>query len=179
MKRTFQLAAAFALIGSGAMAELNTDAAVQALQDQGYTRIEVRTTATETKVEAIRGTEKVEITYDSATGAVLKTETARVRAGEDTTPGVSLEDSPANGTGTATTTRTRTRAGDDDAEDDDNHGDQASGNDDQGNDDHASGNDDHGDDDHGDDDHGDDDHGNDDHGNDDHGNDDHDGGSDD
>jgi DNA-binding NarL/FixJ family response regulator len=44
------------------------------------------------KVEAIRGTEKLEMVVNSETGQVLKSEAGQVRAGEDTTPRVSLRE---------------------------------------------------------------------------------------
>jgi hypothetical protein len=54
---------------------------------EGYTRVEVKMSATQAKVEAIKGTQKVEVIYDLATGAILKKETETVRGGENTTPG--------------------------------------------------------------------------------------------
>ena len=68
----------------------STDQIVSDLQAQGFTRIEVKTGLTQTKVEAIRGTEKVETVFDRATGDVIKQEVETVRAGEDTRPGVEV-----------------------------------------------------------------------------------------
>lgn len=78
------------LSGGGASAEVNVNALAADLQSQGFTRIEMRETPNQLKVEAIRGTEKVETIYDKSTGAVLKSETERVGAFEDNTPGVTL-----------------------------------------------------------------------------------------
>jgi hypothetical protein len=83
------LTAALLFAGNAAVA-FTTESVVGELSSQGYTRIEVRNGLTQTKVEAIRGTEKLEVVYDRATGAVLKTETEAVDAGDNTTPGVSV-----------------------------------------------------------------------------------------
>jgi hypothetical protein len=83
------LTAALLFAGNAAFA-FTTESVVGDLSSQGYTRIEVRNGLTQTKVEAIRGTEKLEVVYDRATGAVLKTETEAIDAGDDTTPGVSV-----------------------------------------------------------------------------------------
>lgn len=85
--------AALWLLGTGlAAAAIDTPAVVAGYQTQGYTRIEVKTGLEQVKIEAIRGTEKLEIVYDADTGAVLKTEVGTVRVGEDTTPGVEIRD---------------------------------------------------------------------------------------
>ena len=69
----------------------NTDQLIRDLQDQGFTRIEVENGVSQTKVEAIRGTEKVETVFDRATGDVISQEVETVRDGEDTSPGVEIE----------------------------------------------------------------------------------------
>ncbi len=89
MNRTFLLAAAFLLTGQAALA-LTAEQVVNDLRSQGYTRIEVRNGVTQTKVEAIRGTEKLEMVYDRATGAVLKSETEAVGLTDNTAPGVRI-----------------------------------------------------------------------------------------
>ena len=68
------IALTLALGTTAAFADATTDRLVQELQTDGYTRIEVKTGPTQTKVEAIRGTEKVEFVYDNATGTILKRE---------------------------------------------------------------------------------------------------------
>ena len=75
---------------TAARAEPIADQVVRALTEQGYTRIEVKNRAGEVKVEAIRNGQQLEVVYDAQTGAILKQETHRVRAGDDTTPGVSV-----------------------------------------------------------------------------------------
>lgn len=83
--------AAIVLLSAGlSFAAIDNNALVGTLQSQGYTRIEVKNGPTQTKVEAIRGTEKVEVVYDNATGEVLKREVETVRPGEDIAPGVSI-----------------------------------------------------------------------------------------
>ncbi len=91
MFRTLLLTtAATALSAAAAFAEINAQDVVSAYQAEGFTRVEVKTGPTQVKVEAIRGTAKREVVYDRATGAVLKTETERVNAGDDTAPGVEI-----------------------------------------------------------------------------------------
>lgn len=84
------LVAAIAFSGSMAFAALSTQDVIDQLNAQGYTRVEVKVGPTQTKVEAIRGTEKLEVVYDNASGDTLKSEVGTVEAGEDTTPGVSI-----------------------------------------------------------------------------------------
>lgn len=69
-----------------------TDRIVSDLQAQGFTRIEVRNGVTQTKIEAIRGTEKIETVFDTATGAILEQEIERVDDDDDIAPGVSVRD---------------------------------------------------------------------------------------
>jgi hypothetical protein len=84
------LIAAFAFSGSMALAALSTQDVIDGLNAQGYTRVEVKVGPTQTKVEAIRGTEKLEVVYDNASGSTLKSEVGTVEAGDDTAPGVSI-----------------------------------------------------------------------------------------
>lgn len=74
--------AALVLSGGMAMAALNTEAVVASLQAEGYTWIEVKRGPTQVKIEAVRGTEKVETIYDRATGAVIERE-VEVADGDD------------------------------------------------------------------------------------------------
>lgn len=95
MKRNFSLKRTLALstsmIFAGAMAYgLTVDEVVQDFTAQGYTRIEIDASSTRIKVEAIRGTEKVEIVYDAVTGVILKSETGQVTSDDSTTSGVSI-----------------------------------------------------------------------------------------
>lgn len=135
MKRNLMLAAAFILFGTVASA-LTADEVVQDLVGQGYTRVEVKTGPTQIKVEAIRGTEKLEVIYDSVTGAVLKSETGVVERSDDVTPGVEVSDRNHDfikgGTG-----------GDNGEDNGDDHGNDGNNGDDHGNDGEDNG-DDHG-----------------------------------
>ena len=90
MKRTLMMTAAFLIAGQMAFAAISTNTVVTDLQGQGYTRIEIKTGPTQMKVEAIRGTEKLEIVYDIETGAILKQESGEIYQGENTTPGVQI-----------------------------------------------------------------------------------------
>lgn len=155
--RLMLMTATMALSASMAVAAVTTTEIVQTYRDQGYSWIEVKQGITQIKVEAVRGTEKIEVVIDAETGAVLKQETEQASIGEQGRTGVEI--------------RTRDedfldddRQGDDvddDGQDDgaDDHG----GDDDGGDDDDSDDDDDHGGDDHGGDDHGGDDDGDDDH----------------
>lgn len=72
--KLFMTVSALVLSSSMAFAALSTNGVVADLQAQGYSRIEVETGPTQTKIEAINGTEKLEVIYDNATGAELKRE---------------------------------------------------------------------------------------------------------
>ena len=164
MKRIFALAAMFALPASVGFAAIDTDGLISRFQGDGYTTIEVTRGINETKVEAIRNNEKVEVVYDNATGSVLETEFGTPDADDDIRPGGTVRD------------RNRDFVRDDDDRDDDQDDDQDDDRDDDRDDDNGS--DDDGGDDNGGDDNGGDDNGGDDNGSDDNGGDD-DGGDDD
>ena len=89
--RSLVLAAGLAFMAQSAVA-LTAEEVVADYQGQGFTRVEVRVGPTQIKVEAIRGDQKVEVIYDSATGRALKTETETVEAGENTAPGVRIRE---------------------------------------------------------------------------------------
>jgi hypothetical protein len=136
------MAAAFILSGTMAFAAVTSDDLVAQYRADGYTWIEVKTGLTQIKVEAVKGSEKIEVIYDKETGAVLKRETETA----------SVQDQ--GRTGVQTDTRSRDfvdgRDSDDASDDnDDDHsgkGNSGHGSDDDGDDDS---NDDHGGDDHG------------------------------
>lgn len=113
--KTTLLAAAFALAASVAMAQDATQALIDQFQADGYTHIEVKRGTKQIKIEAIKGTEKIEIIIDAATGAVVKREVGTVEAGDDTTPGVSDD-------GSDDDNGTDDHDDDDDDGDDDNSG---------------------------------------------------------
>ena len=89
--RLIMTAGAMAMAATTAFAAIDTDALVQQLQDQGFTRIEVKIGMNRVKVEAINGDQKVEVVYDSATGAILKQEASQVEDSDDDTPGVEIK----------------------------------------------------------------------------------------
>ena len=89
--RTLALVAALILGTSQAQAAWDSYAIAQQYIDQGYTRVEVKVGATEAKVEAIKGTTKLEVTYNLATGEIVKTETETIDPGENVSPGVFVE----------------------------------------------------------------------------------------
>ena len=151
MKRIFLIAALFALPTTTALAAIDTDGLIAGYQSEGYTTIEVTRGTTQTKVEAIRGTEKLEVVYDNETGATLKSELGAPEADDDILPGVTVRDRARDFVGDDDD------SSDDDGEDSNDDGDDHDSGDDHGDDgdDHDSG-DDHGGDDGGDHDGGDD-----------------------
>lgn len=90
MKKTLISAVVATFAGTMAIAQSATDQIINDLTGQGFQRIEIDNGIGQIKVEAIRGTQKLEVVYDRATGAILKQEVERVRAGEDTRPGVEI-----------------------------------------------------------------------------------------
>lgn len=110
---------------------LTADEAVADLRAAGFTRIEVKVGATQMKVEAIRGTEKLEVVYDRVSGAVLKSEVETVGAGETTAPGVSVRNRDSD------FVRVADRRSDDDSDDDDDDGRRGRGADDAPGDDNG------------------------------------------
>ncbi|MGV6803097.1 MAG: PepSY domain-containing protein [Ruegeria sp.] len=158
-----------ALLGTTAFGGVDTNALAQQLQDQGFTRVEIKVGLSQVKVEGIRDGVKYEMVYDDATGALIKQETGAVSSDDDTTPGVEIKRRDRDFVGSDGS------IGDDDSDDD--HG-PGHDDDDDDDDDHRSGRDhddddddddddshdgDHEDDDSHDDDHGDDDSSDDDH----------------
>lgn len=69
-----------------------TDAKIAELQAAGFTRIEVKNGPTQSKIEAIRGQEKVEMVIDQTTGATLKEENERVGLFANRQAGVEVRD---------------------------------------------------------------------------------------
>ncbi len=130
----FRLIAAAAVVlmtTSFAQAAFNADDIAAQYQSDGYTRIEIKIGLNTAKVEAFRGTTKIEVTYDLASGTVIKTETETFANAPNVTPGVFVRTESESG-----------RGSDDDGDDDgDDHGGDDSG--------HHSGSDDSGSDDSG------------------------------
>lgn len=87
MKTRLTLSFAALLLTAGSALALTSQEVINDLATQGYTRVEVKNGATMMKVEAIRGAEKLEVIYDSATGTVLKREVEAVESDDDTAPG--------------------------------------------------------------------------------------------
>lgn len=80
-----------ALLPAGfAQAQISPTQLAQDYAAAGYSRIEVKSGPTQTKVEAWNSTTKVETIHDNRTGAVLKTETEMLGAGTAILPGLSL-----------------------------------------------------------------------------------------
>lgn len=107
MKRLMLLSSAFLLSATMSLSAMTAEDLVAAYQAKGYTNIEVKTGLTQIKVEAVKGSVKVEVIYDAATGAILEQETNRARRSE-------------RGTGVEVTTEDRDFLEADDDSDDDN-----------------------------------------------------------
>ncbi len=148
MKRIFLFAAAFAVTAHSAVALTAADLATS-YQTDGYSYIQIRTGATQIKVEAVKDGQKVEVIYDAAMGTVLKTETYSVGTIVSADPGLRLREVDRD--------FVRLSADGTVQPGDDNHGGRGRGRDDAGG--TGASSDDHGNDDHGNHDHGDDDHG--------------------
>jgi hypothetical protein len=70
----FALSASATLLGAAATADPFVDAVVSNLRSLGYEYIEIDRGLTQAKAEAVRGTQKIEVIYDIATGQILKQE---------------------------------------------------------------------------------------------------------
>ncbi|WP_413717217.1 hypothetical protein [Silicimonas sp. MF1-12-2] len=90
MHRKLTLAAAFTTLVGAAYADSFTDSIVSNLQDLGYEFIEIQDGIGQVKVEAIRGTDKLEVIYDRSTGRILKQERERAEADEIGRSGVQV-----------------------------------------------------------------------------------------
>lgn len=137
--------AAMALSSTMAFAAITGNDVVASYQAEAYSYIQVKEGPTQIKVEAIKDGQKIEVIYDKASGAVLKSETSTANPNEATRTGVFVRQVGRD--------FDRDGNGDDDSLDDN---DDDNGNDDDNDDSDDNGNDD-GDDDHGGDDDNDDD----------------------
>lgn len=90
--RFFSTVAALVLLGGMATAQSSVEGIISDLQSQGFTSFEVKNGATQSKVEAVRGTEQVEIVIDRASGAVLSTEVGVASARDQGRVGISVRD---------------------------------------------------------------------------------------
>ena len=82
------LAASTVIAATSAMAAVTNEGLIETYKAQGYTRIEIKRGLSQTKVEAIRGNEKIEVIYATETGAILETETEMVDGDDDVAPGI-------------------------------------------------------------------------------------------
>lgn len=90
MKRIV-LAAVMTCAGLGmAAAQSMNDQIISDLQSKGYEYIEIKNGPTQTKVEAIRGTDKLEVVYDNASGSIIKQEREAAEQGEVGQSGVDI-----------------------------------------------------------------------------------------
>lgn len=88
MKRLVLLATTAVFIASAAAA-LTPQEIANSLWADGYTGIEITQGRSQIKVEAVRGSERLEVVYDAATGAELKREVGTA-SGDDVSDGVFL-----------------------------------------------------------------------------------------
>lgn len=129
--RLMLFVAAAALSANMAHAAISGEDLARAYLAQGYDYVEVKVGPTQTKVEAIKGTAKVEVLYDNETGSILEQE-QEAAEGDDLGK-----------------TGSEIRTVDHDFEDGDDDGADDDSDDDHGDDDGEDHGDDHGGDDHG------------------------------
>lgn len=91
MQKSLALSTAFALWSVAAQADGFTDAVLAKFQERDFDFIEVKEGPTQVKVEAIRGTQKLEVIYDRATGNILKQEQEAADADEIGRSGVEFD----------------------------------------------------------------------------------------
>ncbi len=86
-------ATAALLFGAGiAAADPFTDRIVADLTGQGFTFIDIKNGLSQVKVEAVRGTDKLEVVFDRTTGSILKQEMEPAEADEIGRTGVRIRD---------------------------------------------------------------------------------------
>jgi hypothetical protein len=120
--------AATALSASMAFAAINPAALADRYRAEGYTYVEVKVGPTQTKLEAVKGTRKVEVIYDNASSAIIKSEFENADDDYVGRTGVEIE----------TVSRDFTDADDsDDDETDDDENDDDSNDDDENDDDES------------------------------------------
>jgi hypothetical protein len=111
MIRSLSAVAALLMTTSLSQAAFDAQSVAAQLQSEGYTSIEIKVGQSIAKVEAIKDGVKIEVTYDTASGDVLKSETEAVEQDHDNGPGVVIRDDDVDSDEQ------------DDDEDDDHHGD--------------------------------------------------------
>ncbi len=92
MNRLLATAAASVFWVGAAHADAFTDQVVSRYQDMGFTFVEVQGGPTQVKVEAIKDSQKLEVIYDRATGAILKQEQEQADARERSRTGVQVRE---------------------------------------------------------------------------------------
>lgn len=130
--------AAIMLTTGAAFAAIDGNALADSYLAEGYTFVEVKVGPTQTKVEAIKGSSKVEVIYDNETQAIINSEQERADADEVGRQGKQVRDVTRDFEGDDDSDR-RGRGNDDDDDHDDDHGGKGRGGDDDSDD-----NDDHG-----------------------------------
>jgi hypothetical protein len=108
-----------------ALAAINPASLAQSYRAEGYTYVEVKVGPTQTKLEAVKGNRKVEVIYDNASGAVIKSEFEDADDDYLGRTGVEIEDVSRDFT-------------DDDQDDDDDENDDDESDDDENDDDDES-----------------------------------------
>jgi hypothetical protein len=90
-KTTFSaLAMVFAFSSTMALGAITTDQLIAEYQTNGYSYIEVKSGLSQIKVEAVKDGKRIEVIYDIATGAPIKTSTYSVGTIVTPDPGVRL-----------------------------------------------------------------------------------------
>lgn len=144
--------AAVALSANMAFAAIDAQSLADDYIAQGYSFVEVKQGPTQTKVEAIKGTSKVEVIYDNETGAIVKQESDTADAEDQARTGTQVRTVDEDFADDESSDDDEDHSGsghdgdDDDADDDEDHsGSGHDGSDDDESDDHDSGDDSSGD----------------------------------
>ncbi len=77
MKRLVLLSTGLIFAASMSLAAITADELVLTYQEQGYTKITVKTGLTQIKVKAVMGKAKIKVIYDALTGEILRQKTSR------------------------------------------------------------------------------------------------------
>ena len=92
MKSMTSAALALLIAAGTASAGTTPQNVIADFRAQGYERIDLRNGTSQIRVEAIRGTERVDVVIDKATGRVLAQEVGVIRVSDNRRPGVRVRD---------------------------------------------------------------------------------------
>ncbi len=109
------------LYGHAAAADISPDDLLAAYQEQGFDFIEITVGLDQIKVEAIEGTQQLEVIYDRETGVIIETEQEAADAEDVGRTGSEIRSRPRNFTDDDDDDEDDDEDDDDDDDDDDDH----------------------------------------------------------